>query len=121
MWGQIAGENKIVIARRVLKDVIGTLDEQSEIGLIAYGHRKKGDCADIETVVPLERIQKASLAQQIDSFDPKGKTPITKSIHQAIETARSREDATTIVFVSDGIETAVEIPVRLSEKPRPRA
>ena len=46
MWGQIEGENKIVIARRVLGGLVDGLDEGSEVGVIAYGHRREGDCDD---------------------------------------------------------------------------
>ena len=56
MWGQIEGENKIVIARRVLRELVGELPGDAEVGLVAYGHRREGDCEDIETLVPLSRI-----------------------------------------------------------------
>ncbi len=105
MWGQIQGENKIVIARRVLKDLIGGLPGDSELGLVAYGHRREGDCDDIETVAPLGPADKAALVARIDSLNPKGKTPITKAVGEAFSSVRGRDSATTIILVSDGIET----------------
>ena len=53
MWGQVGGEAKIAGARRVLGSLIDGLDAGRPVGLIAYGHRREADCADIEQVAPL--------------------------------------------------------------------
>ncbi len=105
MWGQINGENKITIAKSVLKDLAGELPEGTEVGLIAYGHREKGDCKDIETIVEIGPIDKAVLNEKIEALNPKGKTPITDSVLKAFESVRATEDAVTVILVSDGIET----------------
>jgi hypothetical protein len=39
MWGQIGGEAKITIARRVLAQIINGLPETMNVGLRVYGHR----------------------------------------------------------------------------------
>ena len=85
MWGQIEGENKIVIARRILNDLIQGLPEDTRVGLIAYGHRRKSDCEDIETVVLMDTIDKADMIQKINALNPTGMTPITKAVSQAFE------------------------------------
>ena len=77
MWGQIQGKNKIVIARQVLKDVLGGLPADARVGLVAYGHRSEGDCEDIELIAPLTAGHTDALTKKIDSLNPKGKTPIT--------------------------------------------
>jgi Ca-activated chloride channel family protein len=105
MWGRAEGEEKIVIARRVLKDLTARLSDDADVGLIAYGHRREADCADIETVVPLGPLNRASLVSKVESLNPKGKTPITQSIEQAIAAVKGRTDPATIVLLSDGIET----------------
>ena len=105
MWGQIEGENKIVIARRVLNDLVDELPEGSELGLVAYGHRREGDCADIETLLPISPLDSERVGALVDSINPKGKTPITAAAEQAFEVARGRDEPTAIVLVSDGLET----------------
>ena len=105
MWGQIEGENKISIAKEVLKNLIGELPDNSEVGLIAYGHNKKGDCKDIETIVEPGPLDKAAINTQIDALNPKGKTPITDSVLMAFDLVKANENATTVILVSDGIET----------------
>lgn len=105
MWGQVEGENKIVIARRVLGNLAIQLSDDANVGLIAYGHRREADCADIETLVPIGPLDRTALTGAVNTINPKGKTPITDSIRQAVAAAKARDKATTIVLLSDGIET----------------
>ena len=105
MWGQVAGEAKIVIARRVVKDLAGRIPAGTEVGLIAYGHRREGDCDDIESIIPLGPLDAATVGTKVDALNAKGKTPITKAVRQAIDVVRARDTAATVVLVSDGIET----------------
>jgi Ca-activated chloride channel family protein len=104
MWGQIDGENKIVMARRAVGELIDGLPGDTEVGLIAYGHRRKGDCDDIEVLSDVAPLDKSALKSTINAINPKGKTPITSSINAAIGLARERESAA-IVLISDGLET----------------
>lgn len=105
MWGQVQGENKIVIARRVLKNLVGELEDNAKVGLVAYGHRREQDCDDIEIIAPLAAIDRAALAQQIDALNPKGKTPITAAIRRTFEDVAGSGGASTIVLLTDGLET----------------
>jgi len=56
MWGQVGDEAKIAGARRVLGTLIDGLEAGRPVGLIAYGHRREADCADIEQVAPLAPV-----------------------------------------------------------------
>lgn len=104
MWGQIDGVNKIVIAREAVAGLVDDLPEQTQVGLIAYGHRREGDCEDIEVLAEIGTVDKPALKAKINAINPKGKTPITASINAAIGLAQER-DATAIVLISDGLET----------------
>ena len=105
MWGQVDGRAKIDIAKEVLKDLVGSIPEGIDLGLTAYGHRRKGDCSDVEKLVPLGPDTKGKILKQIDLIQPKGKTPIALSITSVAEDLKSREGETTIILVSDGKET----------------
>ena len=48
MWGQIDGTPKIVIARDALDRTVGAGASDLWLGFMAYGHREKGSCSDIE-------------------------------------------------------------------------
>ena len=52
MWGQIAGRAKIEIAREAVGSMLATWPASQQLGLMAYGHRSKGECTDIELIVP---------------------------------------------------------------------
>ncbi len=105
MWGQVDGENKIVIARRVLGDLIDALPDGTEVGVIAYGHRREADCDDIETVVAVGPLDKDLVKQTVDSLTPRGKTPITKSVQQAFDVLAQTNRTATVILISDGLET----------------
>jgi hypothetical protein len=75
------------------------------VGLEVYRHRSKGDCDDIETMVEVGAINKQALIDKVNSLQPKGKTPIAKSLSMAGEKLSASEDQTTIILVSDGEET----------------
>ena len=52
MWGQIDGRPKLEIARESLRNVLKSMPSDLELGFMAYGHREKGNCSDIELIVP---------------------------------------------------------------------
>jgi len=106
MWSRLDNVAKIVIAKDKMSGLVQELSaDQFNIGLIAYGHRRKGDCDDIEVLAPLGKVDTPTIIKQIQSISPKGKTPITKSITLAAQQLESLEEETTIVLVSDGEET----------------
>ncbi len=105
MWGRIGGEPKIVIAREVLSELVEQLPAESTVGLVAYGHRREGDCGDIETVAPLEALDRGRLTAAVEALNPKGKTPITAALEQAVGLVRGQDRAATVILVSDGLET----------------
>ena len=116
MWGQVKGTAKIQIAKEVLTDMIMDLPEGINVGLVAYGHRKKGDCSDVEELVPLSVLNKEKLISTIKSINPKGKTPITLSIQTTADNLKAVQEETTIVLVSDGKETCAGDPCELVRK-----
>jgi len=52
MWGQIDGVAKIQTAKEVLGELLEAEGAQ-KVGLLAYGHRSKTDCGDIEVLAPV--------------------------------------------------------------------
>ena len=113
MWGQIEGKHKIVIAKEVMTGLVQELPADIRVGLQVYGHRNKGDCQDIEILVPVGSDNHQALIQQIEAIKPRGKTPITQSFQQAADQLRSLEDETTVILVSDGKETCEGDPCTL--------
>lgn len=109
MWGQIEGEAKISIAKTVLGDLLNDLPAEQRLGLIAYGHRRKGDCDDIESVAAVGS-ERATISEAVKALNPKGKTPMAASVKLAAEKLKSTEEKATVILVSDGVETCEPDP-----------
>ena len=105
MWGQIDGVNKITIARDVLDELLGELPQDTVLGLTTYGHRRKGDCTDIETLIAPQAGTREALRQAVAGLNPKGKTPLSDAVVQAARSLRHTEQAATVILISDGLET----------------
>ena len=116
MWGRVDGREKIVIAREVVGQVLGDLGERVNLGVVAYGHRSKGDCSDIEKVIPVGPVNAGSYMSVINKITPKGKTPITEAVRLSAEELRYQEDKATVVLVSDGLETCEADPCALARE-----
>lgn len=112
MWGRMEGQPKIVIAKEVLTTVINSAPDTDSTGLMVYGHRRKGDCSDIELLAPLGS-DKQILVDRAQGILPKGKTPIAAALTTAGESLKNEEEKTTLVLVSDGIETCGGDPCEL--------
>jgi len=105
MWGQINGVAKIEIAKSTLKDVIKGWNPSVDLGLTVYGHRRKGDCSDIESVIPVGKVNKKKVIRTVMGINPKGKTPISRALRQVADELKYTEEKATIILISDGKET----------------
>ncbi|MEB2314562.1 MAG: VWA domain-containing protein [Xanthomonadaceae bacterium] len=112
MWGQIEGRAKIAIAREAVGTMLSGWSD-GDIGLMAYGHRRKGDCADIELLIEPGPMQAEAIRQQVQALNPVGMTPISASVRQAATLLRFTEQKATVILVSDGEETCNADPCEL--------
>jgi len=113
MWGQIDGKPKLQIAREALRDVLQGLPADREVGLMAYGHREKGSCEDIELIVPPGPGTAQTIISAADNLKFLGKTPLTAAVRQAAEAMRYSEEKATVVLITDGLETCNADPCAL--------
>lgn len=97
------GTVKLDAARKVIADTLRTWPADGEIALIAYGHRRKSDCADIETLIDMAPVSADKVAAKLKGLKARGKTPISQSLRQAAGLLPASGGA--IILVSDGIET----------------
>ncbi len=116
MWGQIDGINKISIAQDVVRDTLLDAPGARAVGLLAYGHTRKGDCRDIEVLVPPVAGAAPDIVAAVEAINPKGKTPLTEAVRQAAGVLRHTEDAATVVLVTDGLETCDADPCALARE-----
>jgi Ca-activated chloride channel family protein len=110
MWGQVDGQTKISAARKAVDSILSKWRPNDRLGLMAYGHRAKGDCKDIELVVPVGTFDAGKIRSAVRGLNPKGKTPMADSLRAAAQALRSTENKATVILVSDGIETCSPDP-----------
>jgi hypothetical protein len=110
MWGRVDGEPKISIAKELMTDLITNWDDSTDMGMMIYGHRRKGDCADIEVVAMPGEVNRPYLIDKVQSISPRGKTPITESLLLAAVSVGYFKGKNSVVLVSDGIETCEADP-----------
>ncbi|MCO6492939.1 MAG: VWA domain-containing protein [Phaeodactylibacter sp.] len=105
MWGQMDGKTKMEIAADVLSNTVNGLPGDQPAGLVAYGHREKGDCEDVEFLVEMGNADKSRINQSLKAIKPLGKTPLAYSARQVIGQLREAKAKATIILVTDGIES----------------
>jgi len=105
MWGQMQGKTKMEIAINVLSNSVNNLPENQKIGLVAYGHREKEDCEDVEFLVDVETGTQTQVTISLKNIKPLGKTPLAYSVMQVIDKLRNSKMKATIILVTDGIES----------------
>ena len=105
MAGEVEGRAKIDIAKEVVSGIVSGIAPEVELGLMAYGHRRKGDCEDIELLVPPAAATSVRILSAISKLKPIGKTPLTASVIQAAGFLKYTESKASVILVSDGEET----------------
>lgn len=110
MWGRVGNQTKIEVARETIRSLLKDWRPQDQLGLVTYGHRRKGDCGDIEVLRQVGPVDADALMAQVNGISPKGMTPMTASVKMAAEQLKSTEGLTSVILVSDGVETCKADP-----------
>jgi Ca-activated chloride channel family protein len=116
MWGQINGKPKLEIARETLATVLRDAPPDMALGLVAYGHREKGNCADIELVVPVRAGSAGAIADAAADMKFLGMTPLSDAVARAAQELRFTEQKATVILITDGLETCKADPCALGKE-----
>jgi Ca-activated chloride channel family protein len=103
MWARLPPDNraKIDIVREKLTTILQT-PSSTKVGLVSFGHRRRGDCSDVETIAAPDSARDGVLAP-LAKLNPTGMGPLAaglKAAADAIGTARPAQ----IVVVGDGAD-----------------
>ena len=113
MWAQIDGKARITIARETLDSVLSTLSPDIELGLMAYGHREKGNCGDIQMLVEPAAGTADAIKAAVADINPKGMTPLSDAVRLAADDLKYTEEKATVILITDGLETCNVDPCAL--------
>ncbi len=105
--------SKLDAARAAVLAEIAHWPGERDLALVAYGHRRVGDCKDIETLQPLGRVDADAIRASLSKLRARGKTPLAASLRHAARLLPQKGG--TIVLVSDGLETCHEDPCAVAE------
>ncbi len=109
------GKRRWQIAQEALKTLVtsGTITPQSSVAIRTYGHRKGGDCGDVEMVQGLSGFNADRAVGVIDGIYPAvgGMTPLGASLRAAAEDLQAAEGSTVVILVTDGLESCNGDPV----------
>ena len=124
MAGKIGQDVKIDIAKKAVSDFMTKMPKSVNTGLIVYGQKgsslfadKSLSCQGTEEVVKLGRNNSNNIITAMNSFYPKGWTPIAGSLNFAkdIFSKKGKNDKNYLILVSDGIETCDGDPLVAAE------
>ncbi len=118
MWGRLDGAVKMDMARAVVRELAVAWGDRIDLGLVAYGHRRMGDCGDIETLTVSGENSTAELLTAVDRISPKGKTPLGSALEQAARDLRYDQRQAVVAVISDGHETCGMDPCAIAARLR---
>lgn len=105
MWGRIGDRTKMEVATDVLASVNAGLPADQGVALVAYGHRQKEDCLDVEFLIRPASTDRGQFRETVARLKPLGKTPLAHSARLVIDHLRETAQPGTIILVTDGIES----------------
>lgn len=112
MWGGLDGEKKpakFELARETLRQSFVKIQPTGTTGLMSFGHRRTGDCSDIEIIVPMGTGDAARLLGPLDKHNPRGKGPIADSL-KAAATALGKTPRSSIILIHDNADNCRKDP-----------
>ena len=84
-WLDGAKASKIDMARAALAPVLGKVAPGSAVGLVAFGHRRKGNCGDVEAIVAPEAGSVEKTLAALPGVATTGKGPLVQALRQAAQ------------------------------------
>lgn len=120
MDGKWEGDSKINIARRILIEMVDSLEnlENVEMALRIYGHQSPvppQDCSDTKLEVPFAPNNASRIRQKLRFIHPKGTTPIAHSLElSAGDFPPCSQCRDIIIMITDGVEACDGDPCKVS-------
>ncbi len=115
-----SGTTKIAAAQQALLSSLEAMPSSAQVGLRVYGADSDGKpapsaCSDSRLVHPVQPLDKAALTTAVQSFAPRGDTPIAYALQQGAQDL-GPDGLRHIILVSDGEETCDPDPCATIKK-----
>ena len=111
------GETKAEMVQEVLADFLPQIPKNIPVGLRVYGHKcgftALQACKASQLIVPISESSIELISAQLDKLKPRGMTPITYSLKQAVINDFGNYSGTKhIILFTDGGENCDESPCK---------
>ncbi|TWT95277.1 von Willebrand factor type A domain protein [Botrimarina colliarenosi] len=118
MGQALDGDRKIDTVKSALTDLVAGLPAETPVGLVAFGHRWKGRCDDVEILTPLldGTSERAPLLRAIDGLEAHGKSPLEAALLTAADHLLELGDSARVILIADGEATCGADPVETVER-----
>ena len=113
MWGKIKDGHKVTIARQALSISLAAYNQKLNLGLMAYGHRRRAACNDIEVLKQPSPLNRDQFSKLVKKVKPVGKTPITAALQKALPLLNKTAPNGNIILLTDGPENCRRDPCAL--------
>jgi Ca-activated chloride channel family protein len=103
MWARLPPDNraKIDIIREKLATILKA-PSSTKVGLVSFGHRRRGDCNDVELIAAPDAGRDGVLGR-LATLNPTGPGPLTAGLKAAVDAIGAARPAQ-IVVVGDGAD-----------------
>lgn len=103
MWGRIENDRpaKFIVAREALRTALGKARPDTRVGLTLFGHRRPGDCTDVQVALPLEPSAVERHVAPLEKLNPKGRGPIATALRDAAKALGAAPAPRTLILVHD--------------------
>jgi len=76
---------KYYLVRKTLQSQLATPPQAMATGVLAYGHRRRADCDDVELLRPIEPFDSGRVLNAAFSVRPRGQSPVSEALKAAAE------------------------------------
>ncbi|MEZ5852575.1 MAG: hypothetical protein R3D68_18240 [Hyphomicrobiaceae bacterium] len=112
MWGKPDGwmQSKLAAAREGLRVALNDLPKDARLGLLSFGHRRGGDCSDVETILKPGPNAARQVMDLLEKHNPRGRGPITAALTEAARQLEGLRGAATVLLIHDDADNCQQDP-----------
>jgi Ca-activated chloride channel homolog len=105
MSGKIDKKSKISLVQKALSSALKSARSNLDLGVVAYGIRRRGDCGDAQHMIRLGSIFPKRYMKIIKGITPMGRAPFAKAIKLAAGILKKQKGkSNSIVWITDGFD-----------------
>ncbi len=105
-----SSQSRIGVVRKALGRAYRDFSPRIDLGIVAFGHSKPGNCSDIASIKPVGKINPAEYKRATDALLPVGVSPVTDAIKFAAEKADYKNTANTFILLTDSVDSCSANP-----------